>query len=384
MKGIPGKGLTALTAIRLSFFLEEIKNRDVTDLEILHASALTDDGRSIYIQMADYEQKDRRYEYLIRKEFSGKEDYVGTMLASALKSKFLLTKEDARALKLALLLDRWIKGKDTPSLERDFESYYGTIATAAGELSWIIDAMALIANALECPRLLQRRLSTLSERLIFGVEEKGLELARLRVKGLGRAGIKRLIQEGIDSVEAVKEAPLELLTQVIPEKTAFTLKEAVGERVKKEEKGEEKEAKTEKKHKNKKTPLKPSDFSCEDRIEIIGDVAGNRSLIKVNDSVIGITNRAFDLLVQLAVTLKKDGQGWVHKEEFEFNNSPSQNVSRPRGELRNHTLKRDGSIIENDRSGSYRLSIPPENVTFNKENLLNHWDAVVRNWAKKL
>ncbi len=334
--------------------------------------------------MADYEQKDRRYEYLIRKEFSGQEDYVGTMLASALKSKFLLTKEDARALKLALLLDRWIKGKDTPSLERDFESYYGTIATAAGELSWIIDAMALIANVLECPRLLQRRLSTLSERLIFGVEEKGLELARLRVKGLGRAGIKRLIQEGIDSVEAVKEAPLELLTQVIPEKTAFTLKEAVGERVKKEEKGEEKEAKTEKKHKNKKTPLKPSDFSCEDRIEIIGDVAGNRSLIKVNDAVIGITNRAFDLLVQLAVTLKKDGQGWVHKEEFEFNNSPSQNVSRLRGELRNHTLKRDGSIIENDRSGSYRLSIPPENVTFNKENLLNHWDAVVRNWAKKL
>ncbi|RLG23796.1 hypothetical protein DRN85_08700 [Methanosarcinales archaeon] len=219
------------------------------------------------------------------------------MLAGALKSKFLLTKEDARALKLALLLDRWIKGKDTPSLERDFESYYGTIATAAGELSWIIDAMALIANVLECPRLLQRRLSTLSERLIFGVEEKGLELARLRVKGLGRAGIKRLIQEGIDSVEAVKEAPLELLTQVIPEKTAFTLKEAVGERVKKEEKGEEKEAKTEKKHKNKKAPLKPSDFSCEDRIEIIGDVAGNRSLIKVNDAVIGITNRAFDLLV---------------------------------------------------------------------------------------
>ncbi|RLG23795.1 hypothetical protein DRN85_08695 [Methanosarcinales archaeon] len=74
----------------------------------------------------------------------------------------------------------------------------------------------------------------------------------------------------------------------------------------------------------------------------------------------------------------------MHKEEFEFNNSPSQNVSRLRGELRNHTLKRDGSIIENDRSGSYRLSIPPENVTFNKENLLNHWDAVVRNWAKKL
>ena len=72
----------------------------------------------------------------------------------------------------------------------------------------------------------------------------------------------------------------------------------------------------------------------------------------------------------------------MHKEEFEFNNGPSQNVSRLRGELRNHTLKRDGSIIENDRSGSYRLSIPPENVTFNKENLLNHWDAVVRNWAK--
>ncbi|MCK4389300.1 MAG: hypothetical protein KAV83_03555 [Desulfobacterales bacterium] len=39
--------------------------------------------------------------------------------------------------------------------------------------------------------------------------------------------------------------------------------------------------------------------------------------------------------------------------------SAAQLVSRLRCEIRNQTLGKDGKIIENDRSGSSRLSVPP-------------------------
>ena len=79
----------------------------------------------------------------------------------------------------------------------------------------------------------------------------------------------------------------------------------------------------------------------------------------INGSPVGITNRSLEVLLRLAVALKQDGQGWVHKVDVAKNLSASQLISRLRSEIRNHTLANDGKIIENDGSGSYRLSVPP-------------------------
>ena len=220
------KGISCLTAIQLAWFLREAREGAVSDLEILHAAASTDDGRRIYIQMAKSEHVSGKYEKIVREIFSGQEDYIGTLLSKVVKSQFLLTKSSAKNLKLALLLERWIQGKDTPTLERDFESYYGTIASAAESMSWIVDAAIAVAQVMRVPNPLQKRLATLSDRLLFGVEESGFELARLRARGLGRAGIKRLIFEGFDTVKAIQEAPLPLLARVIHEQIAINLKQA--------------------------------------------------------------------------------------------------------------------------------------------------------------
>lgn len=367
------KGISSLTADDLAFFLREVKDRQVSDLEILHAAASSDDGRRIYIQMPKSEYMSGKYENIIREAFRGQEDYIGSVLLRDVKSECLLTKPRAKSVKLALLLDRWIRGKDTATLERDFESYYGTIASAAAAMSWIVDAAALIAKAIGSPKALQKKLSILSERLLYGVEEKGLEIARLRVRGLGRAGIKRLILEGFDSKKAVQEAPLPLLARMIPEKIAINLKQAVESKAKKETKESSDETKT---------PDTP--FACQDQIEITGRPLKKRTKIFINGYALGITNRSLELLLQFAVALKQDGKGWVHKEDFASNVGATQLVSRLRSELRDHTISRDGKIIENDGSGSYRLSVPPDNVVIDKESLSEHWSAVVRELVEKL
>jgi len=365
---VASKGITCLTALDLSSFLKEVGDRELTDLEILHAAASSDDGKKIYMQIAGHEHKSRKYEQLVREKISDRQEYLGTLLSQVVKSPLLVTKNKARTLKLTLLLERWIRGKETPSLERDFESYYGTIAAAAEGLSWIVDAASLVAQSIGSPKAMQDRLSILSERLLYGVEEKGLELARLRVRGLGRAGIYRLVREGFDSRKAVREAPVTVLAAMIPERIAISLKEAV-------ESGHKSPSQEET---NAETSGPDDTFICRDRIEITGKPVEKRNLVMINGSPMGITNRSLELLLRFAVSVKKDGRGWVHREDLTPGMGATQLVSRLRNELRSLTLKKDGKIIENDGSGCYRLSIPPRNVFFDRESLLQHWNAVIR------
>ena len=100
-------------------------------------------------------------------------------------------------------------------------------------------------------------------------------------------------------------------------------------------------------------------FACQDRIEITGKPIHGRNLVMINGSPLAITNRSLEVLLQLAVALKQDNGGWVHKIDLAKDLGAPQLISRLRSEIRNHTLANDERIIENDGSGSYRLSVPP-------------------------
>ncbi len=367
------KGITCLTAMDLVSFLREVGDRELTNLEVLHAVASSDDGKRVYIQIAQHEHKNKKYEQFVREIFYGQQDYMGTLLSCLIKSPLLLTENKAKTRKHILQLDRWIRGNETPPLERDFESYYGAIAAAAEGLSWITDAAALIAQCTGFPKSLQDRLSILSERLLYGVDENGLELARLRVRGLGRAGIIKLVREGFESGKVIRETPVKILATMIPEKTAISLKQAV--------------------ERDRKAPaettvveiVSPDDtFICCDRIEITGKPMEKRNLVMINGSPAGITNRSLELLLRFAVALKKDGRGWVHREDLTSGIGTTQLISRVRNELISLTLTKDVKIIENDGSGSYRLSIPPQNAVIDTERLQKHWNAVIKELAKSV
>ena len=54
----------------------------------------------------------------------------------------------------------------------------------------------------------------------FGIDFKGLELAKLRIRGLGRGYISRLVQNGYDSPRALSELSIEELEKIVPEDLA--------------------------------------------------------------------------------------------------------------------------------------------------------------------
>ena len=364
------KGISCLTALELASFFREVEEKELADLEILHAIISSDDGKRVYVRVARDKHRSQKYEQFMREIFEGQQEYMGELFSYVVKSPLLLTGGKSQICKHIRLLDRWIQGKDPPPIRRDFESYFGTIAAVAEGMSWIMDAAALIAQSAGSPKALQDRLSILSEKLLYGVEEKGLELARLKVQGLGRAGIKILVAEGFATRKAIREVSLSVLAKLIPKRIAVNLKKAVAS-----DTVESMIVET----------ITPDDtLLCSDRIEITGRLIEKRNLIMVNDSPTGITDRSLELLLRFGMALKKDGHGWVHWEDFASGTGSTQLISRLRNELRSLTLAKDGKIIENDRSGNYRLSIPPQNVTIDAESLLKHWNATIRGLARSV
>lgn len=124
-------------------------------------------------------------------------------------------------------------------------------------------------------------------------------------------------------------------------------------------------------------------FKCDDILFFDGNVDKRRTYISVNDNHFSIPNREFEILLMLAVQLKKDGKGWVRSGKIAPDNA-WQLVSRARKCLQAYIKDKSGEIIENNYGGSYRLSVPPENVSFDIETIQEHWNKSIAELAGKI
>jgi hypothetical protein len=55
-----------------------------------------------------------------------------------------------------------------------------------------------------------------------------------------------------------------------------------------------------------------------------------------------------------------------------------------RAPLKGALLKKNTDLIENDGAKSYRISTPPDNITYNQGDLLKHPAQAIKSLAKKL
>lgn len=124
-------------------------------------------------------------------------------------------------------------------------------------------------------------------------------------------------------------------------------------------------------------------FKCDDILFFEGSVEKRRTYISVNDNLFSIPNREFEIILILAVQLKKDGKGWVRSDRIAPDNA-WQLISRARKCLQAYLKDKSGEIIENNYGGSYRLSVPPENVSFDIETIQEHWNKAIADLIVKM
>lgn len=133
------------------------------------------------------------------------------------------------------------------------------------------------------------------------------------------------------------------------------------------------------------------EYQCYDKIGFPGvSPAWRSNRIVVNGSGVTVAESSFVLLLRLAVELKEGKGGWVSVHELEQEGFPLSTTDyRPwvklRRELRGFLLDPDAKkLIENNKSGAYRISTHPDFVTYDKEKLLSHPNGRIKDLARAL
>lgn len=135
-----------------------------------------------------------------------------------------------------------------------------------------------------------------------------------------------------------------------------------------------------------------TDYQCYgDSVHIPGNTPTKRSNgLEVNGKKILMGDAPFRLFLRLVVELGKGKGGWVNTHTLQAegviaNALSHQIYSNLRTPLRGALEENDVTkFIENDGSKRYRISTPPDFITYDKWKLLHHPDPQIKKLAKKL
>ncbi|HOH73709.1 MAG TPA: DEAD/DEAH box helicase [Syntrophales bacterium] len=222
-KNTAAKGIALETAV---FFLEFLNNadpRNVSDFEILMLLAMSHDAIPVYIPLKRNERGQGGYLYELKQAIHDSMEETKPVFQSVWKISGMLSQEKERAVKKALMMNRWISNAETKEIENSYEVFSGAIKRVGEDFSWLAETLASLAKEIRWDQRVIVRISNLSQRLVYGVTEKGLALSQIRLRGLGRTYINRLIAEGYDTPEAVAELPVEELERLLPKHLAERL-----------------------------------------------------------------------------------------------------------------------------------------------------------------
>jgi len=222
-KNTAAKGIALETAV---FFLEFLNNadpRNVSDFEILMLLAMSHDAIPVYIPLKRNERGQGGYLYELKQAIHDSMEETKPVFQSVWKISGMLSQEKERAVKKALMMNRWISNAETKEIENSYEVFSGAIKRVGEDFSWLADTLASLAKEIRWDPRAIARIENLSQRLIYGVTEKGLALSNIRLRGLGRTYINCLINKGYDTPDAVTELPLTELERLLPKHLAGRL-----------------------------------------------------------------------------------------------------------------------------------------------------------------
>ena len=209
-------GISIDTCLNLLKWMELCDPLRVSDLEVLVAAVLTTDAREIHVPLSKREFRESRYRSLFHKEVQNLGETDKVLFKSILGPSHRLLYDQERALKKAMVLNAWLSSAPTKEIEQTHGLFSGAIKKMGEEFSWLVEAISTLAKTEGWPEQVTKKMDLLSERLSSGVDLKGLSLAKLKIRGLGRGYISRLVGNGYDSTEALAELPVEELEKFLP------------------------------------------------------------------------------------------------------------------------------------------------------------------------
>jgi len=244
------KGIKVETYLCFKIWMKNSKKGEISDLELLIVLSLCRNGKDLPLPCSQsYQNDDKRGGYNCKWE--QEEIYWHRILGlifgqgegnkEIYRDKFILKEKDEEtstlvdhlSCKKILLLYDWIKGnKEMKSLEQGYLLYERDILRLAEGFGWLADSLAAIAES-GCWKKKRKedlkQIILLSERLIEGIEEEGLVLARMYIPGLSRDYIRRLVGAGYNNEKCLRKVREEELAKVLPKGLVKRIQERIKE-----------------------------------------------------------------------------------------------------------------------------------------------------------
>jgi len=247
---IIAKGIKVETYLYFKTWMKNSKKGEISDLELLIVLSVSKNGKDLPIPCSQsYRNDDKRGEYnqewdqeeicwcrilgLIFNQGEGNKEIYREKFIPKEGEEETSTLEDYLSCKKTLLLYDWIKGnKEMKSLEQEYFLYERDVLRLAEGFCWLADSLAAIAES-GCWKKKRKedlkQIILLSERLIEGVEEEGLGLARLYIPGLSRYYIRKLVKEGCSDEKGLQGLSEEELAKALPKRLVQRIKSRIKE-----------------------------------------------------------------------------------------------------------------------------------------------------------
>jgi helicase len=246
---IAAKRIKVETFLFFKSWLKYCKKGDISILEILFLLALSPDGKALPIPFSqairdDYKKgiyrcgcKKSYWDKLLHLIFTQNDEDK-----KLFRDKILMKKEkeettsleDYITLKKTHLLYDWVMGeKSVKTNEEEYGLYRGCIYRLGEGFSWLADSLSAIAESVGWEKKINKDLNKirmLSNRLVEGVQEEGINLALLYIPGLSRYHIGRLIEAGYRDENSLRDASEVELGKLLPKRLVQRIQKKMKEK----------------------------------------------------------------------------------------------------------------------------------------------------------
>ena len=233
---VASQGVTLSTARSIEEWIRSSQYREWTALDVLLALALSEDGRNYLVTLYNYEYESQCYVEEIRQYEPGYSDENDVPISRICNDMRTLFFEDARAIKVALILHAWIEQWPMRKIERKFKTMAGQVLSLVSQHSWLLETAAAIGRAAGVKDECVARLDTLAMRVSYGHREEALALVPIVGANISRKALAAIVDQGFDTPQALAEASAGVLELWMSRDEVRQVKENAYRLVQKEEK----------------------------------------------------------------------------------------------------------------------------------------------------
>jgi len=241
---IAAKRIKVETYLFFKTWINYTKKGEISNLEIFYLLSQSPDGKELPIpcyhsSISDYKKEkykcdreeihaERILQLIFQQNEQDKKLYQKKIILKNCKQDEIFSLPEQLSFKKTLLLHDWITGvKNVKTIEQEYNLYRGTIYRLGEGFSWLADSLSAIAENTGWKKKRKddlNQIKLLSNRLIEGVREEGLNFANLYIPGLSRYHIEKLLHAGYNNKQCLDELSKEDLSKILPDALAKRIK----------------------------------------------------------------------------------------------------------------------------------------------------------------